>query len=314
MFNSTVIDVAIGLIAIYLLLSLFCSAVSEGIAGIFSFRSRMMAKSIQRLLNDDKGVGLAKEFYSHALIDGLSKKSQDPEKPLQPQICPSFIPSNTFATILLDNIGLLSPANPQTASDQRVTLQLDILGKAAGLSPKLKEALSTLIKQSNGDLAKLQRNIETWFDHVMDRVSNWYKRRNQLILFIIGLVVTLVMNVDTLYIAQTLASSSSMRAAMVADAQKLSGPNLPEKSVNDIFAELQKSTFPVGWKKSDPPDSTRDRSTMSEQFKNYGWTPILGWLFTATAVSFGAQFWFDLLNKLLRIRSTVVKPDEKKQE
>jgi hypothetical protein len=40
---------------------------------------------------------------------------------------------------------------------------------------------------------------------------------------------------------------------------------------------------------------------------------ILGWLLTAIAVSFGAPFWFDTLNKIMVIRSTV-KPREKSGE
>ena len=35
-----------------------------------------------------------------------------------------------------------------------------------------------------------------------------------------------------------------------------------------------------------------------------------GWLITALAVSLGAPFWFDMLNKIMIVRSTV-KPSEK---
>jgi hypothetical protein len=38
-----------------------------------------------------------------------------------------------------------------------------------------------------------------------------------------------------------------------------------------------------------------------------------GWLLTALAISLGAPFWFDLLNKIMVIRSTV-KPHEKSPE
>lgn len=40
---------------------------------------------------------------------------------------------------------------------------------------------------------------------------------------------------------------------------------------------------------------------------------IFGWLLTAVAVSLGAPFWFDTLNKLVVVRSTV-KPKEKSAE
>ncbi len=41
--------------------------------------------------------------------------------------------------------------------------------------------------------------------------------------------------------------------------------------------------------------------------------PILGWLLTAFAASMGAPFWFDVLNKVMEIRSTI-KPKEKSPE
>ena len=40
---------------------------------------------------------------------------------------------------------------------------------------------------------------------------------------------------------------------------------------------------------------------------------FFGWLLTALALSLGAPFWFDLLNKFIVVRSTV-KPKEKSQE
>ena len=39
----------------------------------------------------------------------------------------------------------------------------------------------------------------------------------------------------------------------------------------------------------------------------------LGWILTALAISLGAPFWFDLLNKFIVIRSAV-KPHEKSPE
>ncbi len=315
MFGSTALEVAIGLIFIYLLLSLFCSAINEWIAGLFALRAKNLAAGIKSLLQDKAGVGLAKALYSHALIDGLSKKSQQPDakEPLKGKDGPSYIPPRTFATALMDNLGILLPPDPQAASDARVTEQLGLLDKA-NLDPKLKQGLTTLIKQANGDIAQLQRNIETWFDDAMDRVNGWYKRQTQVILFVLGLVVTLLLNADTIYIVQMLSRSPTMRAAIIADAQKLSGQNLPEKTATDILAELKKTSFPLGWQKSDPPDSTKDRGNFIEVLKNYGAMPIFGWLLTAAALSLGASFWFDLLNKVMHIRSTGTTPAEKGKE
>jgi hypothetical protein len=47
-------------------------------------------------------------------------------------------------------------------------------------------------------------------------------------------------------------------------------------------------------------------------FKNW-LLKVIGWLITALAISLGSAFWFDTLNKIIVIRSTV-KPHEKSQE
>jgi hypothetical protein len=40
---------------------------------------------------------------------------------------------------------------------------------------------------------------------------------------------------------------------------------------------------------------------------------LLGWLLSAIAISLGAPFWFDALNKIMVVRSTV-KPREKSRD
>lgn len=40
----------------------------------------------------------------------------------------------------------------------------------------------------------------------------------------------------------------------------------------------------------------------------WGWPRILGYFITALAISLGAPFWFDILNKLMKLRSTVKEP------
>jgi hypothetical protein len=78
--------------------------------------------------------------------------------------------------------------------------------------------------------------------------------------------------------------------------------------------EINKLGLPIGWTRnvSVPPDPPDPRQL-------YGLSPqawvmrVLGWLITALAVSLGAPFWFDLLNKFIVIRGTV-KPKEKSPE
>nr|MCC5648083.1 hypothetical protein [Nostoc sp. CHAB 5824] len=97
MFGSNVLEVAIGIIFIYLLLSLICSVVNEWIAGVFALRAKNLAQGIKNLLQDKEGTGKAKDVYTHGLILGLSKTTQSKEpQSFSGKAGPSYIPARTF--------------------------------------------------------------------------------------------------------------------------------------------------------------------------------------------------------------------------
>jgi hypothetical protein len=47
---------------------------------------------------------------------------------------------------------------------------------------------------------------------------------------------------------------------------------------------------------------------------NFNLTTPVGWLLTILAVSMGAPFWFDILNKVMNVRYAGKSPDEKPRE
>ena len=106
-------------------------------------------------------------------------------------------------------------------------------------------------------------------------------------------------------------------------------------NVETVVAQLDGLGLPVGWRYYDPAiDDAALRGSTRERRRSYlveqriwpqltgDWlwewwaqlaSHLLGWLFTAFALSFGAPFWFDVLNKIMVVRSTV-KPHEKSRE
>jgi hypothetical protein len=87
-----------------------------------------------------------------------------------------------------------------------------------------------------------------------------------------------------------------LRTAL-ANAAAAPGTSVTPKSTLDT---LQTLGLPIGWTAAPAP-----RDSLSLVLAHG-----LGWLLTAFAVSLGAPFWFDLLNKFVVVRSTV-KPQEK---
>jgi hypothetical protein len=172
-----------------------------------------------------------------------------------------------------------------------------------------------LLRRTNGDIESAERAIEQWFDDAMDRVSGWYKRRTQVWTVLVGAVIVIFSNADTLQIGQRLWSDPVLRSQVVAEAQnrakkpppKIEYPNPddPEnpqvQEGNNVSPEEQKLlTQVIGW-----------HENPFKPFSLVAWLErVFGWLLTILAVSLGAPFWFDLLNKFINIRSAGKSPKE----
>lgn len=102
MFGSSILDVAVGMIFVYLFLSLICTSINEAIASFFNTRGRNLLEGVKNLLNDQNFSGLAKAVYDHGLVTSLSRNASDPGKD---NILPSYIPSKTFALSMIDILG-----------------------------------------------------------------------------------------------------------------------------------------------------------------------------------------------------------------
>jgi hypothetical protein len=85
------------------------------------------------------------------------------------------------------------------------------------------------------------------------------------------------------------------------------------RSYSEAKNELESLGLPIGW--ANGWGAPRQDNMQNRRFEvwNHLFGPLFGWLLTALAATMGAPFWFDLLNKVMVIRSTV-KPHEKSPE
>ena len=318
MFGSEMLDVVISLVFVYLLLSLICSALREGIETWLKQRAVYLERGIRELLHDRTGEGLTKTLYNHPLIFSLFQGDYDSEQidkkkflPVRSNL-PTYIPSRNFALALLDIVAHGPVATDSTTQPTPVQPTLaEIRDTVAKIeNPYVERALVVAIDSAQGKFDQALANIEAWYDSTMERVSGWYKRQTQVILFCVGLALTILLNVNTITVAQSLAQDDTMREVVVAQAQALargSGSTLEDPHFKALLSKLNQLSLPIGWSNGWPGVQQEPRGA---GLWNYFLVPILGWLMTAFAISFGAPFWFDLLNKFMVIRSTI-KPQEK---
>ena len=320
MFGSAMLEVAIGIIFVYMLVAIICSAIREGIEAQLKTRAAYLERGIRELLHDPRGKALARSVYEHPLIFSLYSSKYVPggdggKKPgllARGVGLPSYIPARNFATALMD-IAARGP-DPLLASDHRApVLSLDSIRENViniECEP-VQRVMLTAIDSAQGSLDRARQNLEDWYDSGMDRVSGWYKRSTQMIIFCIGLVAAVGMNVNTITIADFLYRDDTARAAIVARAEAVSADTaFITRGYQVAKQELEALNLPIGW--SDGWGAPRQPSGVGDLWNGL-FGPILGWLLTALAATMGAPFWFDLLNKVMVIRSTV-KPHEKSPE
>jgi hypothetical protein len=440
MFGSNLLEVAIGVVFVYLLVSLACSAANEIVEGWLKNRATDLERGIREMFGpgDPKTPLMMENLYNNPMVNCLFKgKYNDAKEQLRrlkdflrkgPDL-PSYIPATSFALALMDVATMPAPppasplpGSPPASVTSRpsgatgatppgpapgVSVSLNAVPPALpapgqpgnpltpfrdqvlannDLPDQVKTGLVTLIDAAGSDVAKARENIEQWFNSTMERVSGWYKRRTQLIIFVLGFGIAGVFNIDSIVMAGRLATDKSLRESLVAASEEYAkasaasvaaspspspsvspaaaspanpsasqatsvipaaspnrtqsavvsvppsaapsvvppaaaagpspspvtspSPTKAEKAFKDDYDKLEALGLPIGWD-TDEAKKLFDQGLWTNK---RAWTrKLLGLLITSLAVSLGAPFWFDMLNKFMVVRSTI-KPHEKSPE
>jgi hypothetical protein len=94
MLGSITLEVAIGLVFLYLLLAIFCTTVNEWIAGVLKTRAGTLKQGIQQLFAGQAlagGNAFLSDFYKHPLLISMMQDRQHP----------SYISASTFSNVLI---------------------------------------------------------------------------------------------------------------------------------------------------------------------------------------------------------------------
>lgn len=75
--------------------------------------------------------------------------------------------------------------------------------------------LQSLWQEAGADIEVFRLKLEKWFDDTMERATGWYKRYTQFVLFIIGLAMAIIFNVDTIAIHRILSKDKDAREQLV---------------------------------------------------------------------------------------------------
>lgn len=330
MFNSSILDIAIGMVLLFVLISLLCSTINEMVAQFLRMRAKNLEVGLSNLLQSGKGNKLVSDLYGHPLINGLSKTGQKP----------SYIPPKNFTLALLDvmsgNIGKLPTDNKLLI--EAIEKQGQFAQTEAGKS------IILLLHEAGDNADKARRNLEGWYNNAMDRVGGWYKQKIQVIIFMIAFIICAALNIDAIKISQTLWTDIALRQMLVEAASSSDIARLmPQKpsesesvsvgngavpvqpseqtptddstkgftqsiqSAGSLVEQIKALHLPIGWKLLDG----KEEKWIFEKYDTMNWfIKIMGILITTFAASLGAPFWFQLLNKIVDLRAAGKQPDK----
>lgn len=315
MFGSAFLEVIIGITFVYVLLSIVCSALNEMIAQVFKMRGKALKEGVKRLLTDKT---IRARFYEHPLIRSLGREPKNGGV-----VMPSYIPPRIFALALIDTIAPAGQKKEEKPDPEDSNKTIPVYAAIRNLTElrdtvvtldnkDLRTVLLSLIETSNKKIEEVYKNVEDWFNLAMDRVSGWYKRKIRWIMLCLAFMVTGIMNADTITLVSSLWQEPVLRQEIVTTAASYARAteNIKEKRGYDDAKSsqealeqqiniLKKLNLPFGWSEKTLPDGV----------SQWIWK-VMGLIFTSLAVSLGAPFWFDLLNKFVNLRGTGTVPEK----
>jgi|GEM_PF-1111355 len=288
------------------------------------------SKSGAKPSKDIKLVSLGQSIMDHCTATVLSDKGS----------APTYIDARNFISAFLEKV-TINPAHPEMIPED-----IEAFKQAIASSPLLNHELKRSVlmlaneaadeaKAAGTALMLFRVKLETWYDATTDRISGDLKRKWALpFTILIAVFLTIGLNADTVAISKFLYTNKEARTALANTAQTaLDTANYNQRvaqinqqlrerlqtnpddttaksgldqvkeasdrfhnSIADLQAQMPQG-LPLG------PDK-RNLETMGGYIRRH-W---LGWLCSILAISLGAPFWFDLLNKVANLRGTGPKP------
>lgn len=266
----TMVEVAIGMILVFLVASAAASAINEFVEGALKRRPKYLRAALNRATSTE----LAQELYDTKWITtlrtpiGRVKRHLDenalagdgaPRDEIQPERKdPAYIPSDIFAAAVRELLeqGAIEPLKGIDDDDVEKALGMlpkdlrDKIPDDIASVPRIRRFLQDLANNGEfwteaqkrivdafpphvlDDLDREARNVQRWYEATMDRMSGWYKRRTKWWLILWGALLAVTFNVDSMSITETLWSDETVRAAAVAAAEDYINQDDPTCTVN----------------------------------------------------------------------------------
>ena len=297
-----ILEVLLGLVVLYIFLSIIITAFNEFFAWITRKKIRYLNEGIKAIVQDR-----IIPFYNHPLI-----KTLDPDASTRNTLSITDIPDTIFADTAIS-----------LATEDKIDSN-EILSALKEKSDSFSKQILIHFKQAGGDLQNARQNIIHWYNESWRTYSIRYKQWTMLISFITALIIAFCLNLDSIMFIRFLWTNEAMNNLQKTCSEAVAGDsglwNQDDTALTKYFRtvetaafEIRQRFFPFGWKGPcylNGEDLNQQKTAFFLQdlrclpvFCAQWALKILGIAFTALAVSLGAEYWFKVLEKYLRIKT-----------
>lgn len=329
MSDFPILDLVLGMVFIYFLLSVISSSIVEISLTILKARAKVLEEWLITVFNKEVNkpngttTSLGQAIIDHCAAVALSR----------PGVPPSYIDAKTFTTALLEKITFNANNSKSITTDFDALIEAikntDILSTEMqrallGYAYEAKETYEALTLKTVSKIGYFKSKVENWYDTTQDRLTGTFKRKwVQPLTFLVAIITVVALNADSIAIAKYLYSNPEVRAKMAEQATLVTNDSTLINSLNHIQTVRKQDSLTLADIKNNINQSVQNIKAADEALNGIplGWkqqtaainprivvTKITGLLATIFAIFLGAPFWFDILNKIANLRGTGPKP------
>jgi hypothetical protein len=315
MFSSQILDLVIGLGMMYLFQSILISGINDLLVAVFSVRGKVLKKFLlSALRTKDSKNSLFEKMIESPFINSLKRGNR----------FPSEISERNFSDAIIETIVREDFSEEELMS--KLKKNLNSLPES-----EFKAIIATRLHESEDNYEKFKHSIEEWYCEYMERTRRWYKKRVTYSVYLFAFIITLGLNVDSLFVMNELWKNTKLRESVVTMSEevtkkeysKLLGDttvandslDLALSKIRTNYQNMHMLDFPITWAYAyhyhNPDGKSLKELTLSEKLS---WTisqltleKFLGLIITTLAVSIGAPIWYDIIKNLVRAREVLKK-------
>ena len=334
-----ILDLVVGIIFVYFLLSIISSSGVEMILTGLKARAALLEEWLFKIFDkpvtqpDGTTLSLGQAIMDHCSVTALSGTHEST----------SYIDAKNFTSALLEKI-TFDPANPKSIAKDMDEF-IDAITKTNALSTEFqrvllmyandaKDTYRAVSQKTQSEIDLFRWKIENWYNSSMDRITDVLKKKySRPATALVAIIVTVCLNADSIALAKYLYSNPEARtkiamqaysaaddSVLIKQVQQISITNADTSSRNTLSAQEIKNNIvqkiadinkakqglsdvmPLTWKAGELKDASGKISL------RLLFSKVTGLLATILAIMMGAPFWFDMLNKISNLRSTGAKP------